>query len=69
LDDCFRDACRHLVREEEDLPRDRDDTDVPTCLQDRTLMLGQPAIALLGMHNPCGYVRLAEPPRAVVATV
>jgi hypothetical protein len=39
---------------------------VGTRLEHRPFVWGQRAIALLGMHDPSGYVRLAEPPRGVV---
>jgi hypothetical protein len=69
LEDYVRDALGHLVGKKEDLSRDGHDTNMRARLEHRPLVLGQRAIALLGMHDPRGHVRLAQPARGVVVAM
>ena len=69
LEDHVPDALRDLVGEQEDVSRDRDDVNMGTRLEYRPLVLGQPAITVLGVDNPRWYAGIAEPPRGIVVTV
>src|SRR4051794_665069 len=69
LDDHVGDCLRHFVGEKEDLSRNRHDTNVRTLLERCPFVCGKRAVALLGMHDPRGHRRLAEPPRAVVVAM
>ena len=58
-----------LVGEEEDLPRQGDDTDLRTPVEHRPLVRSERAIALLGVHDPRRHAGFAEASRGVVIAV
>lgn len=63
LDDELGNPLGFLVGEEEAGAGDGDHAGVRARLERATFVVGEPAVALLGVHDPGGHARVAEPSR------